>query len=256
MLNSKFIKYGAANLEDIAVIHLNGDFDSVLNLLQGQVTSDCTLIDDKTGQISSLCNEKGFILCNFEIIFDQNRWLIIIKNELKDIFLSEITKFLPFYKVSAGLLSLKVIGFTRSKNQKMLPNECLILSSSKASLSLMVTKSDKFPGDLDALSKDNWAINRKILGDHEIELGETGRYRPHELGQQNTRVSFSKGCFKGQEIIARMEYLGKLKKETRLIAHSTLQEISEFIIIGRSYHDQDRIFSSCFGKIDRFSEIN
>jgi folate-binding protein YgfZ len=106
------------------------------------------------------------------------------------------------------------------------------------------------------LSKDNWAINRKILGDHEIELGETGRYRPHELGQQNTRVSFSKGCFKGQEIIARMEYLGKLKKETRLIAHSTLQEISEFIIIGRSYHDQDRIFSSCFGKIDRFSEIN
>ena len=91
------------DLEDITAIHLNGDFDSVLNLLQGQVTSDCTLVNEKTGQISSLCNEKGFILCNFEIIFDQNKWLIIIENALKDIFLSEITKFLPFYKNSQVL---------------------------------------------------------------------------------------------------------------------------------------------------------
>ena len=116
----------------------------------------------------------------------------------------------------------------------------------------MFNESDKFPGDLDALSKDNWAINRKILGDHEIELGETGRYRPHELGQQNTRVSFSKGCFKGQEIIARMEYLGKLKKETRLIIHSNRNEVSEFIVIGQSHLYKETIFSSCLGKIDRF----
>ena len=66
--------------------------------------------------------------------------------------------------------------------------------------------------NFDAISKDNWAINQKIMGDHQIGLRETGKYRPHELGQHNTRVSFNKGCFKGQEIIARMEYLGKLKK--------------------------------------------
>ena len=65
MLNSEFIKYGAVNLEDLAVIHLNGDFDSVLNLLQGQVTSDCTLIDKQLGQISALCNEKGFISVSY-----------------------------------------------------------------------------------------------------------------------------------------------------------------------------------------------
>ena len=92
MSNSSFIKYGAVYLDDIAVIHLNGDSDSVLNLLQGQVTSDCALIKDQFGQVSSLCNEKGFILCNFEIIFDQNKWLIIIEKALKDIFLNEMSK--------------------------------------------------------------------------------------------------------------------------------------------------------------------
>ena len=98
MVNSEFIKYGAVDLEDITAIHLNGEFDSVLNLLQGQVTSDCTLISEQMGQISSLCNEKGFILCNFEIIVDQNKWLIVIEKDAKDIFLDEIAKFLPFYK--------------------------------------------------------------------------------------------------------------------------------------------------------------
>jgi folate-binding protein YgfZ len=220
------------------------------------VTSDCTLISGQLGQISSLCNEKGFILCNFEIILDQNKWLIIIENGLKDIFLNEITKFLPFYKVSAEPLSSKVIGFTRKKGQAMLPNEHLVLSSDIAYLSLSIDKNNKSQDNLDILSTENWAINRKIMGDHQIELEETGKYRPHELGQHNTRVSFTKGCFKGQEIIARMEYLGKLKKETRLIVHSNQTEVSEFIIIGKSYKIQETIFSSCYGKIDSFTEKN
>ncbi len=253
MLNSEFIKYGAVNLEDITAIHLNGDFDSVLNLLQGQVTSDCTLINEQLGQISSLCDEKGFILCNFEIVFDRNKWLIIVKKTVKDIFLNEITKFLPFYKVSAEPLSYKVMGFTRVKNQSILPNEHLILSSDLANLSLWIDINNEYLDDLDSISKERWAINRKIMGDHQIELEETGKYRPHELGQHNTRVSFNKGCFKGQEIIARMEYLGKLKKETRLIVHSNQKEVSKYTIIGKSYQDQGTIFSSCYGKIDSFS---
>ena len=87
MLNSELLKFGAVNLDNSVVIHLDGDFDSVLSLLQGQVTSDCSNVSDQFGQISSLCNEKGFVLCNFEIIFDKNKWLIIIEESSKDIFL-------------------------------------------------------------------------------------------------------------------------------------------------------------------------
>ena len=253
MLNSEFIKYGTVNLEGIAVIHLRGDFDSVLNLLQGQVTSDCTLITQQLGQTSSLCNEKGFILCNFEIVLDQNKWLIIIEKTQKDIFLDEITKYLPFYKVSAELLCYKVIGFVKKKDQAMLPNEHLILSSDIATLSILIDVDNEHLNGNVALSMDHWCISRKIMGDHQIQLEETGKYRPHELGQHDTRVSFSKGCFKGQEIIARMEYLGKLKKETRLIVHSNKKEVSKFIIIGQSYKDKEKIFSSCLGKIGSFS---
>ena len=176
------MKYGTVNLKDITVIHLKGDFDSVLNLLQGQVTSDCTLITQQLGQTSSLCNEKGFILCNFEIVFDRNKWLIIIEKAQKDIFLDEITKYLPFYKVSAELLSYKVIGFVKKKHQAMLPNEHLILNSDVATLSLLINTDNEYLDGDDPMSMDHWCINRKIMGDHLIQLQETGKYRPHELG--------------------------------------------------------------------------
>jgi folate-binding protein YgfZ len=253
LINSEFIKYGAVDLEDITAIHLNGDFDSVLSLLQGQVTSDCALVSEQMGQISSLCNEKGFILCNFEIIVDKNKWLIIIEKDAKDIFLDEIAKFLPFYKISAELLSCRVIGFSREKNQSMLQHEHSILTSEKVSLSLLIDQDNEFQGDLGSISKESWAINRKIMNDHQIKPEEIGKYRPHEIGQHINRVSFAKGCFKGQEIIARMEYLGKLKKETNLIIHSNIEEVSKFKIIGKSYHDNEKIFSSCLGKIGSFS---
>lgn len=249
MLNSELLKFGAVNLDNVTVIHLDGDFDSVLTLLQGQVTSDCTQITNQFGQISSLCDEKGFVLCNFEIIFDKNRWLIIIEKSSKGIFLDEISKFLPFYKVSLALLDLKVTGVTRNKDENILSDEHIIFQSDEALLSLIIANDKKIKSGLELI---DWAFNRKLLGDHQINFNEKGKYRPHELGQHITRVSFKKGCFKGQEIIARMEYLGKLKKETRLIVYSKKEEVSKFTIIGKTYQDKDMFFSSCLGNINSF----
>ena len=250
MINSKQLKFGTIILDNTVVIHLNGDFDSVLNLLQGQVTSDCSHISEQLGQISSLCDEKGFVLCNFEIIFDNNKWLIIIEEPSKDIFLDEISKFLPFYKVSAELLNCQVTGVTRKINEDLYSDEHVILQSDEALLTLIIKNKKQINNKL---KMSDWAFNRKFLGDHQINFEEKGKYRPHELGQHITRVSFNKGCFKGQEIIARMEYLGKLKKETRLIVYSDKEEVSKYKIVGHTYQVKDRFFSSCLGNIDSFS---
>ena len=250
MLNSELLKFGAVRLDSAVVIHLDGDFDSVLNLLQGQVTSDCSLISEQFGQISSLCDEKGFVLCNFEIIYDKKKWLVVIEESTKDIFLDEISKFLPFYKVDAKLNYFHVIGVTKNKNEKLLSDEHIILQSDKALLSLIIRNNEHLECDLKI---SDWAFNRKFLGDHQINFEEKGKYRPHELGQHITRVSFKKGCFKGQEIIARMEHLGKIKKETRLVVYADKEEISQFTIIGETYKNKDQFFSSCLGGIDNFS---
>jgi len=250
LLNSEFLKYGVANLDGMSALHLDGDFDSVLKLLQGQVTSDCSLVSNSEGQASSLCDEKGFILCNFDIIYSVDKWLIIINNSSKDVFLNEIAKFLPFYKVACVDLGAKISGISRKKDGHLMPNECVILENDELLLSIIINLKPKH--NLDSINSDNWSINRKIMGDHLINIENQGQFRPHELGQDKIRVSFTKGCFKGQEIIARMEYLGKAKKETRLIIHSGVNEISKYTVIGQSHKYQGRYFSSCLGKKDKF----
>ena len=144
---------------------------------------------------------------------------------------------------------MQIIGVTRNPDENILLDEHIIFHSDDALLSLIIGNNRKLNCDLEMI---DWAFNRKCLGDHQINFNEKGKYRPHELGQHKTRVSFKKGCFKGQEIIARMEYLGKLKKETRLIVYSNKEEVSEFTIIGKIYQDKDKFFSSCLGNINSF----
>lgn len=47
----------------------------------------------------------------------------------------------------------------------------------------------------------------------ELHPETLGRYLPQELGlDQTDAVSFTKGCYIGQEVVARVHFLGKLKK--------------------------------------------
>ena len=100
MKNIDYLTFGAHQLGQLKALHLEGDFDSVINLLQGQVTSDCSKLKDGEGQPSALCDEKGYVLCNFDILLHKKLVLIAIDDELESIFLDEMKKFAPFYKVA------------------------------------------------------------------------------------------------------------------------------------------------------------
>ncbi len=72
-------------------------------------------------------------------------------------------------------------------------------------------------------------IQQKIA----VILPETsGLYTPHELNYQNLNfISFNKGCYIGQEIIARMQYLGKLKKHLCYLKVESLIDLDQNIQI-------------------------
>ena len=56
-----------------------------------------------------------------------------------------------------------------------------------------------------------------MLENYNISSNDSGKFRPAEIKYDKTRISFKKGCFRGQEIIARMKYLGKEKTSMRLV---------------------------------------
>ena len=233
MKNIDYLTFGPHQLGQLKALHLEGDFDSVINLLQGQVTSDCSKLKDGEGQPSALCDEKGYVLCNFDILLHQKLVLIAIDDGLESIFLDEMKKFAPFYKVTIKPYDIAFTGWIRKPHEDMLPNEHLIIMADNAQVSLLVSSNNKeIEENIEDTASMSWSLNRKLLEDHIIQKKDSCKFRPHELMQQISRVSFSKGCFRGQEIIARMEYLGKQKKQTALVVHASQEEVQKFEIIG------------------------
>ncbi len=60
---------------------------------------------------------------------------------------------------------------------------------------------------------------------------------PHDLNlEQTTALSFNKGCYKGQEIIARMQHLGNIKRKMFLLSSKIkiLDDLSGKIILNSS----------------------
>ena len=59
-----------------------------------------------------------------------------------------------------------------------------------------------------SINLDMWNAANKILGILHLDKSDSGKFRPLEINFDKHRVSFEKGCFRGQEIVARMKYLG------------------------------------------------
>ena len=62
--------------------------------------------------------------------------------------------------------------------------------------------------------RDSYKVMKFLINKGIVEVNKhtSSKFTPHELNYQNNElIDFSKGCFNGQEVIARMEYRGKLK---------------------------------------------
>lgn len=65
---------------------------------------------------------------------------------------------------------------------------------------------------------ENWKLFDQSLGLYRIQADDAALYTPQELNyDQLGHISFTKGCYTGQEIVARMHYRGKAKKRLYLL---------------------------------------
>lgn len=73
---------------------------------------------------------------------------------------------------------------------------------------------------------DAWRAGELRAGIAWLETGTAEKYIPQMLGFDNIgAVSFSKGCYPGQEIVARARYLGKVKRKPAIIEFDGSPEI-------------------------------
>ena len=230
-IEKKILEYGTIHLPGLSVIKISGDSKKAFEFLQGQVTSDIEKLQDNAVQLSAICNQKGFVMSDFYIVKQKDTFKIVISKDQKNIFIEELKPFIKFYNCEFVESSEYVFGHITFKKDKTKTGMMKTLENKEIKLyiSLHASKIDE-----SKISNYSWDVANAILNNYSMLAEDLGKFRPLELNYDNLRVSFEKGCFRGQEIIARMKYLGvSRRKFITVIADDKYINEKEIGLIGK-----------------------
>ncbi len=198
-----------------------------IDLLQGQITSDMEKVTDSQNCLGALCNVKGRVESSFLIVKKpkfENAFLLIGNREVMQTTESILNKYSPFYKLKMHLNDdFKFIAIDKDFLSATFPETDFNLKvqdhkeflrihylAKKFHLLLLEKSADPFKDQEISKEVNEWEKDNIINKDFNIKPEDANKYTPHELGyHQTNRLDFEKGCYTGQEIVARMHYRAK-----------------------------------------------
>lgn len=192
-----------------------------LKLLQGQLTADLTRLADGETSGAALCNPKGRVISLMRLQKSAEGFLIRTHRENRPILQATLEKYGVFFKTKIQPEdSYKLLLLANAAGHEINAAECLI-SRPDGTLECWLTAEalDEFCSTLDC-SPDNgaWLDSQIRCGEASITGSTAELFLPHALSLDLAGlVSFKKGCYTGQEIIARTQYRGKSKRRLAAI---------------------------------------
>lgn len=209
--------------------------------LQGQLTCNLNYLSDSQSSLGARCNQKGRMQSSFRILLEGDGCLLAMARELIEPQLADLKKYAVFSKAKLADESVSWARFGLADAQAALnglglelPEEdgavaradgliALRVSSQRAELWVPAERAASLRQHL-ATQLPEGELNQWLLGQVRAGLGQVmpetrELFIPQMLNLQAVGgVSFKKGCYTGQEIVARMQYLGKLKRRLYRLA--------------------------------------
>lgn len=173
------------------------------DFLQGQLTQDVGLLRDSASVPAAWCNARGRVIATMDLVAMGDAIGLIVAESI------------------APEMRDKLLGFR---------------FRAKVDFAIGAVK------DFDDLAGSKWASGENRL----LELIQAGiptiakenseKFTPHMLNLDRLgAISFSKGCYTGQEVVARTEHLGASKR--RLMRYRT---DADSVAVGDKLIDEDR----------------
>jgi len=149
------------------------------DFLQAQLSNDLRLLDERDELLAAWCNPKGRVICILRIRRGDDGYVLILPAELAEAVLQRLTLFrfrsrVEFQPAPASPSDLGIPG-----------------------------------------SVEEWLLDNLKSGRPEVWQAQSEAFTPHMLNLDLIgAVSFDKGCYPGQEIVARTHYRGATKRRT------------------------------------------
>jgi folate-binding protein YgfZ len=203
--------------------------------LQGQFTCNMSLCTPKNTLFGACCNPKGKTICNFIVHYNDQGYDLILPVTGASILIKHLEKYAVFFKVTMKDESNNIAALGKiSSTSESLPirepftsddiNVITLNSHQSIQLVHINDLTNIWQSHSHYFSSYTWQLKELQQGLLWITEALSNRYIPQNFQWHIfPGISFDKGCYTGQEIIARIQFLGKQKK--------TLYQIS--------WHDKD-----------------
>ncbi|SDI34507.1 YgfZ/GcvT domain-containing protein [Pseudomonas abietaniphila] len=203
--------------------------------LQGQLTCNLDYLSDAKATLGARCTQKGRMQSSFRILLEGDGVLLAMASELIEAQLLDLKKYAVFSKsrltdesaswvrfgLNDGDGALVTLGLDlpQETDAVVRANDLIAIrvSPARAEVWVRADQAEEIRTRLAAQLPEG-TLNDWLLGQIRAGIGQVfGQTReafiPQMINLQAVGgVSFKKGCYTGQEIVARMQYLGKLKR--------------------------------------------
>lgn len=203
--------------------------------LQGQLTCNLDYLNEQRASLGARCTQKGRMQSSFRILLQGDGVLMAMATELLEPQLADLKKYAVFSKSkltneSAAWVRFGIVqgdsalaGFgleLPADTDSVARHDDLIavrVSPDRAELWVPADQADSITGKMSAVlapgDLNQWLLGQIRAGIGQVMPATREMFIPQMLNLQAVGgVSFKKGCYTGQEIVARMQYLGKLKR--------------------------------------------
>lgn len=175
--------------------------------LHAQLAADTASLSDGQACFAAWCSPRGQVIALLLVCRQDSSWFLVTDAGLATAVANRLRMYVLRAKVSIGAQpEIQVAG--------LLPDEAPAAGTrvfAPAHVPLRYTLTARGPEDNNALLR--WRREEIMHGVTWLQEATSERFLPQMLGVDAIgAVSFAKGCYPGQEIIARTRYLGKLKR--------------------------------------------
>ncbi len=234
--------------DEIGLILVSGT--DARDFLQNQLSNDIGLIDEASLQISSYSTPKGRMLGIFRVVQVSNGYILVTVKPMVVPLLQQLFKYIVQAQVTLADASDYFARFAIVTDQPGVIDHSLLPTATNAVVQtdsvismrleplgtqqrflLLCLSADEaidlwqqFAAKLRVAAYQSWHLSEIRAGIPSIypQTSEEFVLQMANLGALDA-VSFKKGCYPGQEIVARMQYLGKLKRRMYLAELQTEQ---------------------------------
>ncbi len=214
----------------LGILKISGS--DAAKLLQGQITCNVNDITETKSSLGALCNPKGRVLSTFLLIKTPDGFLMILPIDLLD----SIQKKLRMYilrsdatvnNVTENLCLFGLNDQTKPNNIERFNthqdtfisvsftdtvNRQLIIADTDTAINLWTQYSTK--ENFTNANSAHWRYLDLLAGIPWLSPATAEEFIPQMLNLDELGgISYTKGCYTGQEIVARTHYLGKTKRE-------------------------------------------